>query len=599
MGQASLAVFYVIFGIITIYVNLESSGITNSNGMYRTIASALREYPFFDGKERYLDDVSDPGEAYLWLQSSLRPLLFQMNSSAWNSSLAPAWIGSFNQILLLRFTFKRWAIEATAGHSKPLRLAERVSYLDPFAENSAESTNELCSASGTCFGWETTRSFDRAGGYTIFFDPSEGEENYSKRLLEMREAGLFDPNLGTCILDMIVYNANKEMFLQYAQILSFDFSGYAHVTRDARYFNLNLGDTSKPHYRFLYVLRVIGVAMLAIFVLVDLRLTLDVGLERFKNPGFLTDLASMTISLAVFVSYWIIELMPPFRSDFDLKADKVKGYLSLCEVARSVQVQEAFIAINLLVVSLRTVSLVSGLHSDLGLILKVIGVSAPNFAAFLVLFGVLQIGFVLTSFFAFGSGYTDMSTVGLCIYKSFAMLSGNMIYGDIERVDRILGPIYFFSFYVLFYLVLINIFVTLLMSGYDVVDYELQKKGGETEKNPIVLIFEELKADVIGNLLKYGTTAMRYVKICFDPILVSLKSCCILPSPPHLPHRSVSGALRSSGVEPQVSRIKIQDSDRLRQNLVAFAPRFVRLETRVESRDSRRRCSLLWRSGSS
>ena len=273
--------------------------------------------------------------------------------------------------------------------------------------------------------------------------------------------------------------------------------------------------------------------------------------------------------------------------------------MSLCDVAAALHVQGVFIALNLLVVSLRTVSLVSGLHSNLGLILKVISVSAPNFVAFMLLFGVLQIGFVLTSFFAFGPGYTDMSDVGLCIYKSFSMLSGDMIYGDLSRVDNILGPIYFFSFYILFYLVLINIFVTLLMSGYDVVDYELQKKGGETEKNPIVLIFEELKADVIGNLLKYGTTAMRYVKICFDPILVSLKSCCILPSPPHLPHRSVSGALRSSGVEPQVSRIKIQDSDRLRQNLVAFAPRFVRLETRVESRDSRRRCSLLWRSGSS
>ena len=533
MGQASLAVFYVIFGIITIYVNLESSGISNANGIYRTIASALQEYPFVDGKLKYLDDVSDPEEAYFWMQSSLKPLLFNVNSSEWNSSLAPAWIGSFNQLLLLRFTFKRWALEETDGHfraSRPHRLAERVSYLDPFAENSAESTEELCAASGTCFSWETTRSFDRAGGYTIFFDPSEGEENYSKRLLEMQEVGLFDPNLGTCILDMIVYNANNEMFLQYVQILSFDFSGYTSVTRDARYFNLNLGDTSNAHYRFLYVLRVIGVVMLGIFVLVDLRLTLDVGLERFKNTGFLTDLASMTLSLGVFVSYWIIELMPPFRPDFDVKADKVKGYLSLCEVARSVQVQEAFIAINLLLVSLRTVSLVSGLHSDLGLILKVIGVSAPNFAAFMLLFGVLQMGFVLTSFFAFGSGYTDMSTVGLCIYKSFSMLTGDMIFGDINRVDHILGPIYFFSFYILFYLVLINIFVTLLMSGYDAVDYELQKKG-EKNQNVLVLIYQELRADLMSHAVRYGSSGFRFLRCLLEPILASLNSCCSFTTP--------------------------------------------------------------------
>eukprot|EP00438_Fugacium_kawagutii_P036753 Skav205309 [mRNA] locus=scaffold3444:61548:64196:+ [translate_table: standard] len=273
--------------------------------------------------------------------------------------------------------------------------------------------------------------------------------------------------------------------------------------------------------------------------------------------------------------------MPPFKNfefealeNMDTRADT---YVSLCDVARALQIQGLFIALNLLVVSLRTVSLVSGLHSNLGLILKVIGVSAPNFAAFMVLFGMLQVGFVLTSFFAFGAGYADMSDIGLCIYKSFSMLSGDMIFKDISRVDPILGPIYFFSFYILFYLVLINIFVTLLMSGYDIVDYQLRNNKGqnEIEKNPIVLIFEELKADVVGNILRYGGTVFRYAAICLDPIVVSVKACCCIPAPSGIPTNFRPSRARGTTVDKSMpsqwnNASGALNPGRQRQKLIAF-----------------------------
>eukprot|EP00438_Fugacium_kawagutii_P036754 Skav205310 [mRNA] locus=scaffold3444:93925:96786:+ [translate_table: standard] len=199
----------------------------------------------------------------------------------------------------------------------------------------------------------------------------------------------------------------------------------------------------------------------------------------------------------------------------------------MCDAARILQIQGLFIALNLLVVSLRTVSLVSALHSNLGLILQVIRVAWPNFAVFIVLFGMLLTGFVLTSFFAFGPGYTQMSNIWLCIYKSFSMLTGGVTFDEISRVDNILGPIYFYSFYILFYLVLINIFITLLMTGYDIVDYRLQQKNpSESEKNPLVLIFEDLKADVVGTVLRYGDSAIKCSRFCWDPIAVSVKAAC-------------------------------------------------------------------------
>ena len=608
MGQASLATFYVVFAILTIYLNLESIGTWDANAIYRTVSAALMQYPFplpNVNSTAYMDEVQDIEELHSWLTSSLKPVLFAeqedmtmlsaWGNMTWSHSLTPATIGSFNRILMLRFTFKRWSVEPTIGQfrtSTPYKFAGGVSSLSAWALNAAEDRAAVCMAGSNisssdaaekCLEWQTGQSFDRAGGYTLFFDPMEGQAAYDALLTKMQDLGLFDMLLGTCTVDMIVYNANVDMFLQYVQSFAFDFSGHLEMSNDARSFNLNVFNTSVGKYLTFYIMRVTCVVMLIIFLLLEFRRMWDLGFfAHFRQQGAVTDMVSISVSLGVFISYWIVEQMPPFK-DFKFESlqnvnTRADTYVSLCDVARSLQIQGLFIALNLLVVSLRTVSLVSGLHSNLGLILNVIGVSAPNFAAFMVLFGMLQIGFVLTSFFAFGPGYSEMSDIGLCIYKSFSMLSGDMIFADISRVDNILGPIYFFSFYILFYLVLINIFVTLLMSGYDIVDYQLQKKGqNEIEKNPIVLIFEELKADVIGNILRYGSTVIKYARVCLDPIVVSVKACCCIPAP-SVPtsFRSRANALRgATQAENQTTsrnRRGGHDPDKkLRQTLIAFA----------------------------
>ena len=608
MGQASLATFYVVFAILTIYLNLESIGTWNANAIYRTVSAAFIEYPFSLNvsdlnDSKYMDDVQDSSELYSWLSSSLKPVIFSeqedmaamsaWGNMTWNHDMTPATIGSFNRILMLRFTFKRWTVESTIGQfrpSTPYKLKGSVSRLNAWGSNSAEdratvckSSNQSSSDADTCLEWQTAQSFDGVGGYTLFFDPLEGQDAYDTLLIKMRDLGLFDMLMGTCTVDMIVYNANVEMLLQYVQSFSFDFSGHLEMQKDARSFNLNVFNTSVGEYLTFYIMRVTCVVMLAIFLLLEFRRMWDLGFfAHFRQQGAVTDMVSITVSLGVFISYWIVEQMPPFK-DFQFEAlqnveTRANTYVSLCDVARTLQIQGLFIALNLLVVSLRTVSLVSGLHSNLGLILNVIAVSAPNFAAFMVLFGVLQIGFVLTSFFAFGAGYAEMSDIGLCIYKSFSMLSGDMIFHDISRVDNILGPVYFFSFYILFYLVLINIFVTLLMSGYDIVDYQLQKKGlNETEKNPIVLIFEELKADVIGNILRYGSTFIKYARVCLDPIVVSVKACCCFPAPamPTNFRGARGGGMRGTTLaDNQMSKshnMPTHDPDKLRRGLIEFA----------------------------
>jgi len=612
MGQASLATFYVVFAILTIFLNTEFIGTWNANAIYRTVSTALSAYPFHnpahggnDTSTRHIDQVQDPEQVYHWLKTSLKPVIFSEqepmssrsswgNWSSWNHSVTPATVGSFNRMVLARFTFKRWAVVPTVGQfssSTPNRLAGFTRAMSPFARSADEETTDLCRpgqnvSSDSCYTWQTEHAFDHAGGYVSFLDPMEGEQAYDALLDSMYEASAFDLRLGSFTVDFIVYNANIDMFVQFVLHFTFDFAGNIEMTQIARSFNLNVFNTDVLLYLVFYIIRIACVVMLVIFLLIEFRRMWDLGFfQHFRRQGAATDLVSITISLGVFLSYWVIEQMPPFSQfqfeDLQHPDTRAAAYVSLCEVASSLQDQGLLIALNLLVVSLRTVSLVSGLHSNLGLILQVLHVSLPNFVAFFGMFMMLQAGFVLMSFFAFGSGYLGMSDIGLCIYKSFAMLTGDMVFDDIYRVDEILGTIYFFFFYILFYLVLINIFVTLLMSGYDVVDYELQKRGlNEKEQNPITLIFEELKADVVGNILKYGATVIKYATICLDPIVVSIKACFFCSTPSFLTSgvrtkQRTAGAADVHDAQAQNSEVQHDPEQQLRRNLVGFTSMIV------------------------
>lgn len=612
MGQASLATFYVVFAILTIFLNTEFIGTWNANAIYRTVSTALSAYPFHNPAHgvnhtstRHLDHVQDPEQVYHWLKTSLKPVIFGEqepmssrsswgNWSSWNYSVTPATVGSFNRIVLARFTFKRWAVVPTVGQfssSTPNRLAGFTRSMSPFARSADEETTDLCrpgqnASSDSCYTWQTEHAFDHAGGYVSFLDPMEGEQAYDALLDSMYEANAFDLRLGSFTVDFIVYNANVDMFVQFILYFTFDFAGNIEMTQIARSFNLNVFNTDVLLYLVFYIIRIACVVLLVIFLLIEFRRMWDLGFfQHFRRQGAATDLVSITVSLGVFLSYWVIEQMPSFSQfqfeDLQHPDTRAGAYVSLCEVASSLQDQGLLIALNLLVVSLRTVSLVSGLHSNLGLILQVLHVSLPNFVAFFGMFMMLQAGFVLMSFFAFGSGYLGMSDIGLCIYKSFAMLTGDMVFDDIYRVDEILGTIYFFFFYILFYLVLINIFVTLLMSGYDVVDYQLQKRGlNEKEQNPITLIFEELKADVVGNILKYGATVIKYATICLDPIVVSIKACFFCSTPSFLTSgvrtkQRTAGAADVHDAQAQNSEVQHDPEQQLRRNLVGFTSMIV------------------------
>lgn len=569
MGRASFAVFYLIFAVCTVYLNLTIINVTGQNAIFQTVTSAFSSEPFTMpghpfNTPRYVTDIEDALTLSTWLSTSFNTTVFLEqqpatsltqwgNSLKWNQSNTPATVGGFNRITLIRFTAKRFSLSKTLGKFaafNPKKLAGSSTSVNPSATNREEDQSPACpptmgnaniTNSSLCYFWDKGNSFDGSGGYTDIFDPMDGPEALQAVLTKMNAVNMFDLKLASFTVDMIIYNTNIDMFLHYVWTFRFSFAGNCLSKNEARGFNLNVFNRSETKYLIVYLMRIACLLQLICFLLLEFQKMWDLGLiQHFRRSEALTDVVSILVSLAVLMTYYLIESNQIY-STFSFEAlfnpaTRLETFTQLCNLASSLQEQSLVIAFNLIVVSLRGTSLISCLHSDLGLIIEVLAVSMPNFIAFSIMFTVLLAGFVLMGYFTFGMAYAPMADPLLSLCNLFSMLAGAPDLGGMAKVDPIMAPIFFYIFYVFFYLVMLNIFVTLLMSGYDIVDYEIgqrrKKNGGEKEKNPLSLIFDELKSDVVGSVISYGGVFLRYGKVVGSHLLVQVEACLVCcPSP--------------------------------------------------------------------
>eukprot|EP00930_Biecheleria_cincta_P070370 TRINITY_DN58004_c0_g1_i1.p1 TRINITY_DN58004_c0_g1~~TRINITY_DN58004_c0_g1_i1.p1 ORF type:complete len:1631 (-),score=287.31 TRINITY_DN58004_c0_g1_i1:88-4980(-) len=616
MGDSTLAGAYFIFAVCTISLNLMSINVWGSNRVYSIVTDVINSIPFRGDstnpveESRYIDDITSPDDLQDWLRESFKEAVFREQSTSnlsawggfddWNHSVAPPTIGSFNRMVMTRFTFKRWALKDSVGafsiiSAKKLHGGSNMR-LDAKSQSKLEDKQDLClpgtnkslaNWTNKCFQWAEKNSFQSAGGYMMLFDPMDGVQAYEAAIQKMSDSRVFNYRLATFVLDFIVYNTNLDLFQHYSLVFTFDFAGHADLSREARSFNLNMFNTEETTYSITFILRIATLVMLIVFMLIQFRSMWELGLlQHFRRPSSITELFALGISLLVLMSYWIIQTGPMYQ-EFNFAdlahPDKRAGiYTELCSTASMLNLQSKFIAFNLLVVIFRTTQLVGGLHSNMGLILEALSAAGPNLAAFILIFILPQIGFVFMAYFTFGHGWQGMQTIVFCVFRCFSFLSGSTAYDELTIADDVMGPIFFFTFHTLFGLVMINIFVTLLMSGYDVVDHEIKnRKGADDEKNPVLKVFDDVKADLFGTLLKYGSVILKYATICLSPIIVSVRSCFFCTPPAWLSSLSsmfVGGKQSrshdpgdSDGSKQKGRKDKNAQSKEFKDNLVQFS----------------------------
>merc|ERR1711998_69478 len=111
----------------------------------------------------------------------------------------------------------------------------------------------------------------------------------------------------------------------------------------------------------------------------------------------------------------------------------------------------------------------------------------------------------------FGSALEEFSDVWSSIQVLFMMMTGEYGYEPIYGVDKLSAPIFYYSYLILVFFLLLNILLAILMDTYAIIQDELQDARKKEEYRHPHSLFTELYHDTIdwvANLSKYD---------CLDP----------------------------------------------------------------------------------
>ncbi|KAI7805279.1 polycystic kidney disease 2-like 1 protein [Triplophysa rosa] len=100
---------------------------------------------------------------------------------------------------------------------------------------------------------------------------------------------------------------------------------------------------------------------------------------------------------------------------------------------------------------------------------------------FIVFFAYAQLGYLL-----FGMEVETFSTFNKCIFTQFRIILGDFDYDAIDRANRVLGPIYFFSYVFFVFFVLLNMFLAIINDTYSEVKSELSSQKDEFQISDLI-----------------------------------------------------------------------------------------------------------------
>ncbi|XP_071965410.1 uncharacterized protein [Antedon mediterranea] len=100
---------------------------------------------------------------------------------------------------------------------------------------------------------------------------------------------------------------------------------------------------------------------------------------------------------------------------------------------------------------------------------------------FFMMFAVIFASYACAGFMLFGNNMIDYYTMITTLESLFATLLGNFNFDDMVGVNRVLGPIFFFSFTLTIVFVLMNMFITIINEAFSVTKEENAKMKNDVE----------------------------------------------------------------------------------------------------------------------
>ena len=102
-------------------------------------------------------------------------------------------------------------------------------------------------------------------------------------------------------------------------------------------------------------------------------------------------------------------------------------------------------------------------------------------ASFFLLFFIVFLAYSQFAFLIFGQFMSDYSSFARCLSNMLGMTLGSFDFDALTATNRILGPIFFFSYIMVMVMILMNVFLSIINDTFNEVNSDVTKQSNESE----------------------------------------------------------------------------------------------------------------------
>eukprot|EP00927_Polykrikos_kofoidii_P023513 TRINITY_DN21643_c0_g1_i2.p1 TRINITY_DN21643_c0_g1~~TRINITY_DN21643_c0_g1_i2.p1 ORF type:complete len:817 (+),score=120.17 TRINITY_DN21643_c0_g1_i2:87-2453(+) len=122
-------------------------------------------------------------------------------------------------------------------------------------------------------------------------------------------------------------------------------------------------------------------------------------------------------------------------------------------------------------------------HSKLSVLTDTLWRAVKDVSWFMVIFLLVFLNFILGAYFIYGHQLKDWSNLSLATNSAFRTLMGDFDFASMYKIAPISAMVWFYAYMCLFYLVMLNMMLAIIMDTYSVVKEEADEKAKLQNKN--------------------------------------------------------------------------------------------------------------------
>ncbi|XP_022232185.2 polycystic kidney disease 2-like 2 protein [Drosophila obscura] len=306
----------------------------------------------------------------------------------------------------------------------------------------------------------------RSGGYTV--DLSYEKDANMKKIRELKNLNWVDRGARLCVIEFSMYNENTDIFQSAKFIAEIPPTGciipqtHLCTVREYSFF------TERNLFKMVcFIFWYVMVVYYTIFETNELRKT---GFKIYYRSllNVLDGIVLLFCYLAFVYNIWhtfhIQSLMATLR--------KKDGFLSIDFLCFWNNIYVDMMALLAFLVWIKIFKFIS-FNKTLVQFTTTLRRCYKDLAGFSLMFGIVFLAYAQLGLLLFGTKHPDFDTFTTSILTMVRMILGDFQYKLIEQANRVLGPIYFLTYILLMFFILLNMFLAIIMETYNSVKSEI------------------------------------------------------------------------------------------------------------------------------